>query len=240
VIDLPGWGISDSPSAIDIKHSKLHDIHVYYSQLIAELYLNIKERSRSTRVDILGHSLGAYLVIQFMKRNIKMIDGASITLFCTPGMTAKMSEYDWFWAWLIKFSIPERYMKQWNLWHCVRWWFAEHTDPLTRFHAIALFNPEGEGYDVLAKHMNITLDADWNISTRWEPVCIDELICVAKANDSVKLSIVWGDMDTLVCLKEDVLNALQKAGIKNHIVDMEHGISDEPYTVADVLTTAVK
>jgi len=230
IVDLPGWGISDSPA----RFLKIDAMHEYYAQVIAEVYCYLRQRS-SSRLDVLAHSLGAYLTIQSIKikRHAPVFEKETkIVLISTPGLTPKMSAYDWFWGWLITYSFPEKLMKKSpsQIWHCIRW-FNINANPLDWFHTIALFNPEGEGYEVLARHMKVS----YGKRPIWNYLCLNDLIQIAPY---FKITMVWGDNDTLVSIKENprILEQLQEAGIQNvFLMDSGHSlVSDDYKQIADI------
>lgn len=206
VLDLPGWGISDSPE-LDLRDAMLESIHQYYAQVIAEVYCHVLRRQ--SKCEILAHSLGAYLMVHCMTRHKHVLGNTRVTLMSTPGLTSRMSGFDWFWSGLITYSIPEKLLKKWGgLWHWVRWLYSE-SDPLTWFNAVALLNPEGEGYEVLARHMK---------GREWSPLVLEELVYVATTTQ-ITITMIWGNIDTLVDIKNEeageTLDRLEKAGIHN-------------------------
>jgi len=227
VVDMPGWGISDSFEGIDLKRDEMEVVYDRYAQLIAELHCHIRGLRGTERCDILAHSLGAFLTVQCMRRHPLLLGDSHIRLACTPGLTAKMSPYDWFWSWLIQYSLPERLLKQWDLWHCVRWW-CTGSDPLTWFCAVALLNPEGEGYEVLGRHMGA--------GREWGPLCLDDLV-LAKRCGKMRVTMIWGEHDTLVCLRDrpDVMKRLRAEGIESVTIDAGHSMNDEPFALSEIL-----
>ena len=231
VVDMPGWGISDSLEGIDLKKDELDAIHDRYAQLIAELYCHIRALRGVTAVDILAHSLGAFLTVQCMRRHALVLEDSHIRLLCMPGLTTKMSPSDWFWSWLIRYSLPERLLKQWDIWHCVRWW-CRGSDPLTWFCAVALLNPEGEGYEVLGRHMTIGSGSDKG----WAPLCLDDMI-LAMRYGKMQVTMIWGEHDTLVSIKDrpDIMKQLRDEGIESRIVDAGHSMNEDPYALGDAL-----
>lgn len=224
VLDMPGWGISDSPGPTDFDSRFSDSVLKYYSQVIAEVYCRILTLTNTEKCDVSAHSLGAHLMIHCMARHYDILGNTRIVLMCTPGLTETLSDYEWFWGWLIAYAIPEKVLKKhrdwWDIWHCIRW-IHTNSDPLTWFRTVALFNPEGEGYRVLAEHLTL---------------CLDELVESAK---KMSVTMVWGDVDTLVSIKKNkaILERLQEAGISNIFLrDAGHClVSDEHHTIADIL-----
>ena len=204
VIDLPGWGISDCPPAImDLATAPLTEIYQFYARVIAEIV------SAQPHTHILAHSLGAFLTVQFMHRYPEIASPINTTLMSLPGLTAQMSEYTWFWSWLIRYSVPERLLRQWwapYMWYCVRWWNC-NTDPLTRFHTIALMNPKGRGYQILARHMHK--------NEEWAPLCLPTLLECARYPSRRHIQLIFGMQDTLVSLKHHprIIELLKESGV---------------------------
>lgn len=205
VLDLPGWGISDCPPAsMDLATAPLTQIYEFYARVIAEI---VSDEPNAPHTHILSHSLGAFLTVQFLHRYPAIASRINTTLMSLPGLTPQMSEHTWFWSWLIRYSVPERLLRQWwapHLWYCVRWWNCG-MDPLTRFHTIALMNPKGCGWQILARHMRRR--------KAWAPICLPTLLECAR--DQAHIQLIFGMQDTLVSLKQHprITELLKEAGV---------------------------
>ena len=192
VLDLPGWGISDCPLASDgaplnLAKAPLPDLYRFYADVIAEV------ASLTAPTHLLAHSLGALFTVHFMRHHPHAAAPLNINLMSLPGLSAKL-EHAWLWAWLIKHSVPEMLLKQWwapYVWYCARWWISG-AGPVKRFHAIALMNPKGRGYQILARHITT--------QNEWSPLCIDTL----REHATPKTRLMFGANDTIVSPGPDV------------------------------------
>jgi pimeloyl-ACP methyl ester carboxylesterase len=236
-IDLPSYGLSDNCS-FDLGKASLNVVYESYNQIILQLinfYLG-----NDAKVCLLAHSMGGVLTCQFMGKHHERVTHAF--LCNSAGLLPVMSPYGMFWSWLIYFAFPERLFKTWiapHLCYGVLLFFSTW-NVHARFDAQYLFNPYGEGYKLLARHMHIEYTKKHSLESFWYPCCTEQLLHACKKK--VDVCLIYGHKDTLISsLHGQVLNKFSEGHISYHILeDAGHSpMNTKPHVVAGIISKAV-
>ena len=226
-IDLPGWGISDEPSA-NLSNT---DLFRYYGDLVMSVLTDLGPVDKFTFV---GHSFGSFLLVKMMENgSIPATNIYKCVLTCLPGLAPYTSKYHYLWGTFFIYGLAESPFKQWWSKYLFRpWLFRGNKTPLEILQRTHRFNTNSTGYKLVSRQMTFR----GILPPVWKTIIFDE---VQRLSNTISIKLINGTYDTLV----DVRHARylsDNSSIKLYEFNCGHSLCSQPELYTSLVEIIIK
>ncbi len=214
-IDLPGYGISDTPSWHNTQGSELLD---HFSFLLSNC---IKRLVPGEKVVLVGHSLGALLALNVSHTHPQLVER---TLLCAcPGLFPNLGKNSWYYAHAFYHNFPNNWCLDdigsfflFPLLHLVYDTFCAHY----------LTQPYSREVNYLKSFTIIK-----NSRGYWNPPQLDKVL-----SSTVPLAFVCGDQDTILSYDQYLIACKLNPTLCTYVLEGEdHFFARKPKLFEDVI-----
>jgi pimeloyl-ACP methyl ester carboxylesterase len=181
-IDLPGWGISDTPTSTV-------NLHEYYSKIILKTMTEIHPFENSKFI-LIGHSVGSFLLSHAITSGIIPSSKISKCIFSAlPGLSQNVSRFSYLWGLVVRSEIIESMFKQWWSPHLFSAFLYPRTTSIDKINLIHRFLPCANEYKLDGTHIELLL------------LSKERRRALLFASTRVPITLVCGYNDTIVDYK---------------------------------------